>query len=52
MVLREQGYSYAAIAALAWLQLPWQLKVLWAKAADSQRLRPHAHGLILALRWR
>jgi PAT family beta-lactamase induction signal transducer AmpG len=48
VVLREQGYSYAAIAALSWLQLPWQLKVLWAKAADSPRLRPHARGLILA----
>jgi PAT family beta-lactamase induction signal transducer AmpG len=49
VVLREQGYSYAGIAALSWLQLPWQLKVLWAKAADSPRLRPHARGLILAL---
>ena len=27
VVLREQGYSYAGIAALSWLQLPWQLKV-------------------------
>jgi PAT family beta-lactamase induction signal transducer AmpG len=49
VVLREQGYSYAGIAALSWLQLPWQLKVLWAKAADSPRLRPHARGLIFAL---
>jgi len=49
VVLREQGYSYAGIAALSWLQLPWQLKILWAKAADSPRLRPHARGLILAL---
>jgi PAT family beta-lactamase induction signal transducer AmpG len=49
VVLREQGYSYAGIAALSWLQLPWQLKVLWAKAADSPRLRPHTRGLILAL---
>jgi len=49
VVLREQGYCYAAIAALAWLQLPWRLKVLWAKAADSPRLRPHARGLIQAL---
>ena len=48
VVLREQGYSYAGIAALSWLQLPWQLKILWAKAADSPRLRPHARGLILA----
>ena len=49
VVLREQGYSYAGIAALSWLQLPWQLKVLWAKAADSPRLRPHTRGLILVL---
>jgi predicted MFS family arabinose efflux permease len=49
VVLREQGYSYAAIAAFSWLQLPWQLKVLWAKAADSPRLRPRTRGLILAL---
>jgi PAT family beta-lactamase induction signal transducer AmpG len=49
VVLREQGYSYAGIAALSWLQLPWQLKVLWAKAADSPRFRPHTRGLILAL---
>src|SRR5436189_6397936 len=31
VVLREQGVSYAGIAALSWLQLPWQLKVFWAK---------------------
>ena len=49
VVLREQGYTYAGIAALSWLQLPWQLKVLWAKAADSPRLRPRTRGLILAL---
>jgi MFS transporter, PAT family, beta-lactamase induction signal transducer AmpG len=49
VVLREQGYSYTGISALFWLQLPWQLKVLWAKAADSPRLRPHTRGLILAL---
>ncbi|AKU93548.1 hypothetical protein AKJ09_00212 [Labilithrix luteola] len=35
VVLREEGYSYAKIAALFWLQLPWQLKVLWAKVADD-----------------
>jgi len=49
VVLREQGYSYAGIAALSWLQLPWQLKVLWAKAADSPRVRPHTRIVILVL---
>lgn len=38
VALREQGYSYTAIAALGWLQLPWQLKVLWSKAADQPAL--------------
>jgi predicted MFS family arabinose efflux permease len=49
VVLREQGYSYAAIAALSWLQLPWQLKVLWAKVADHPRVRPKTRPLILTL---
>lgn len=49
VVLREQGFSYAAIAALSWLQLPWQLKVLWAKAADLPKARPHTRRIILAL---
>lgn len=49
VVLREQGFSYAAIAALSWLQLPWQLKVLWAKAADLPWTRPHTRRIILGL---
>jgi predicted MFS family arabinose efflux permease len=49
VVLREQGYSNAAIAALFWLQLPWQLKIFWAKAADHPRLRPRTRIVILGL---
>jgi predicted MFS family arabinose efflux permease len=49
VVLREQGYSYAGIAALGWLQLPWQLKVFWAKVADHPRVRPRTRPLVLAL---
>jgi len=49
VALREQGYSYAQIAALGWLQLPWQLKILWAKAADAPKLRAHTRAVILAL---
>lgn len=49
VVLREQGYGYTAIAALAWLQLPWQLKVLWAKAADHPGLRARSRRIILGL---
>jgi MFS transporter, PAT family, beta-lactamase induction signal transducer AmpG len=49
VVLREQHYSYSAIAALSWLQLPWQLKIFWAKAADHPRLRARTRFVILAM---
>lgn len=49
VVLRERGFSYAAIAALSWLQLPWQLKIFWAKAADAPRLRARTRIVILAM---
>lgn len=49
VVLREQGFSYSQIAAIAWLQLPWQLKVVWAKVADHPRVRPRTRVLVLAL---
>jgi predicted MFS family arabinose efflux permease len=49
VVLREQDYSYKAIAALSWLQLPWQLKIFWAKAADHPRLRARTRFVILAM---
>lgn len=49
VVLRSEGYSYAAIAALSWLQLPWQLKAVWAKLADHPRVRPRTRTLILVL---
>jgi MFS transporter, PAT family, beta-lactamase induction signal transducer AmpG len=49
VVLREQHYSYSAIAALSWLQLPWQLKIFWAKAADHPRLRARTRVVILAM---
>lgn len=49
VVLRERGFSYAAIAALSWLQLPWQLKIFWAKAADHPRLRARTRIVILAM---
>ena len=52
MVLREQGYSYAAIAALAWLQLPWQLKVLWAKLQIFRVYGLMPAGSSLRYRWR
>ncbi|MDB4941338.1 MAG: AmpG protein [Labilithrix sp.] len=49
VALREQGYSYAAIAGLFWLQLPWQAKVLWAKTADSPAARARTRQIILVL---
>ncbi len=49
VVLRERGFSYAAIAALSWLQLPWQLKIFWAKAADAPRLRARTRIVILVM---
>ena len=49
VVLREGGASYGAIAAFGWLQLPWQVKILWAHAADRPRIRAHSRRAILAL---
>ncbi len=49
VVLRKAHYGYAHIAALFWLQLPWQLKVVWATAADHPRLRARTRSVILAL---
>ena len=49
VVLREQHFSRTHIALLAWLQLPWQLKVLWASVGDHRRVRPHARTVLLAV---
>ncbi len=49
VVLRKAGYGIATIAALSWLQLPWQLKVLWADAADRPFARARARAILLAL---
>lgn len=49
VVLRESGASYTAIAALSWLQLPWQLKIVWAHAADRPGMRRYTRHAILAM---
>lgn len=49
VVLRKAGYSQTAIAALFWLQLPWQLKVLWARIGDHPALRPKTPVILRAL---
>jgi predicted MFS family arabinose efflux permease len=49
VVLRERGASLATIAAITWLQLPWQLKVLWADVADRPAIRLRSRSILLAL---
>jgi MFS family permease len=49
VVLREGGASYGEIAAFGWLQLPWQLKIFWAHAADRPRVRKRSRQAILAM---
>jgi PAT family beta-lactamase induction signal transducer AmpG len=49
VVLREAGLSRAAIATVGWLQLPWQVKFLWAGLADHRDVRPRARSFLLAL---
>jgi predicted MFS family arabinose efflux permease len=47
VVLRKADYTMTAIAATTWLQLPWQLKVLWAGAADRPWARARTRGILL-----
>ena len=49
VVLREMGHSRTHIASLFWLQLPWQLKALWASVGDHPRVRPHARRALLVI---
>ena len=49
VVLREKGVSYTGIAALGWLQLPWYLKIFWAKAADHPALRKRTRAVVLTM---
>lgn len=49
VVLRASGVGYAGIAALGWLQLPWQLKIFWARAADAPWARRRTRSVILAM---
>lgn len=49
VVLRQSHASYSTIAAVSWLQLPWTLKVLWARAGDAPALRRHARAVVLGL---
>lgn len=49
VVLREAKVSYTTIAAVGWLQLPWQLKPLFAGAADDPRVRRRSRLVLLGL---
>lgn len=49
VVLRQAHYTRAQIAAVFWLQLPWQMKILWARVADHPTVRPRARAILLAL---
>lgn len=49
VVLRQMGHSRTEIASLFWLQLPWQLKALWASVGDHPRVRPHARAVLLVV---
>lgn len=49
VALRQSHASYSLIAAVSWLQLPWALKVLWARAGDTPRLRARARSVVFGL---
>ncbi len=49
VIMREAHYSQTQIAAAAWLQLPWQAKILWAHAADHPKVRPRTRLVLLLL---
>lgn len=49
VVLRKSGASLATIAALSWLQLPWQAKIVWAGVADRPVARTHSRPILLTL---
>jgi len=49
VVFREAHYSLTAIAALGFLQAPWQAKVLWASVADRPAVRRRSREVLLAV---
>ena len=49
VVLRKAGYSIGFIAAIGWLQLPWQLKILWSPVADVASIRARSRSILLVL---
>lgn len=47
VVLRKAHYSMTSMGAVMLLQLPWQLKVLWAGIADRPWARTHTRSILL-----
>ncbi len=49
VALRQAGYSLGLIAAVSWLQIPWQLKVIWSTLADRDSVRARSRDVVLVL---
>jgi PAT family beta-lactamase induction signal transducer AmpG len=49
VALRQSGYSLGLIAAVSWLQLPWQLKIVWSTLADRPAIRARSREILLVL---
>lgn len=49
VALRQNGYSLGMIAAISWLQLPWQLKIIWSTLADRPAVRARSRDILLVL---
>ena len=49
VALRQEDYSLGLIAAVSWLQLPWQLKVIWSTVADRESVRLRSREILLVL---
>jgi len=49
VALRQNGYSMGLIAAVSWLQLPWQLKIIWSTLADRPAVRARSREILLVL---
>ena len=52
VALRQSGYSMGLIAAVSWLQLPWQLKIIWSTLADRCQASPKVLGSDRRAAWR
>ena len=49
VILRQAHYGLGAIAAVGWLQLPWQLKIFWARMADRSPYRERSREILLGV---